>query len=121
MGFASVFGITGSKEWVFWIIIWLVFAVIIAKNVKTKLLGHGIMIGILAAFTGGIVKAFLYSTYLVNNPDFAEKAKTVPASLSGEAIMIFTSPVVGLLTGFVLGVFAIIASKILAKFVKNKQ
>ena len=109
MGIATVFVIPSNVEPIFWLVIFAVCAVLIARFAPGKHFLHGLCTSLVNAvwITGANVA--LFDRYLSTHPQEAEMMKTMP--VQGPLAMILTGPIVGLVSGLVLGLFAFIAGK----------
>jgi hypothetical protein len=116
MGVAAVLGFyPPSVEWLLWLIISLLCAWIVAKKVAVKLFLHGFMVGLLDGLAAPIITAIFFSTYLANNPSYADQAKQLPAGLDMRTFGLILAPVIGVVYGLVLGLFAWLAGKVFKK------
>ena len=115
MGVLSVFGYTGKIEWLFWLAIAVVCAVLIAKVVSEKLFLTGLLVGLLDGVFNSIVQSAFFNTYLANNPKFAEGFGPIPGGLDPRIFVLLAGPFVGLLYGLFLGLLTWLAGKIFKK------
>jgi hypothetical protein len=113
MGIATVFILPSNIEpWV-WLGVFVVCAVIIARAAPGRFFLHGLCVSLVNAvwITGSHVA--LYDTYITTHAQEVEAMKAMP--ISGRAAMLVVGPIVGLLSGLILGLFAFVASKIIKK------
>lgn len=116
MGIAAVLGFyPPSLEWLLWLIISLLCAWIIVKKAAVKPFLHGFMVGLLDGLAAPIITAIFFSTYVANNPSYADQAKQLPAGLDMRTFGLILAPVIGVVYGLVLGLFAWLAGKIFKK------
>lgn len=116
MGIAAVLGFyPPSLEWLLWLIITLFCAWVIAKKAAAKLFLHGFMVGLFDGLIVPIITAVFFSTYLANNPSYADQAKQLPAGQDMRTFSFILAPVIGVVYGLVLGFFAWLAGKIFKK------
>lgn len=113
MAIATVFWIPSKIEPVFWLAIFIVCAVIIAKFCSTKYFLHGFLVSLVNSIWIISVHIAFLPTYLSNHPQEAEMLTKMPISNSPGLIMIMTGLLIGILSGLILGVFALAASKLL--------
>lgn len=110
MGIATVFFIPSKIEPLCWLAIFLVCGYIIAKKVPSRHFLHGLMVSIVNSFWITSVHVLLYDQYIANHAQEAEMMKSLP--ISPRLMMVLTGPVVGVVSGLVLGLFAFVASKL---------
>jgi hypothetical protein len=110
MGIATVFVVPPKIEPVLWLVIFGLCAFVIARSVPAKHFLHGLCVSLVNCIwiTGAHI-AF-YEQYLATHPDEAAMVSSMP--LPGRLMMLVTGPLVGLLSGLVLGLFAFVASKL---------
>ena len=116
MGIASVLGFVPHKlEWLFWLVIALFCAWWIAKKAIARLFLHGFLTGLIGGVISPIITAIFFSTYMANNPSYAEQAKQIPGGLNPRTFSLILAPVIGVVYGLVLGFFAWLGAKIFKK------
>ena len=111
MGILTVFVIPSKVEPLFWMLIFIACAVIIARRAPGKYFLHGLCVSLLNSvwITGAHV--LLFDAYVARHAAEAAMAKDFP--LGPRVMMLVTGPVIGLLSGLVLGLFAFISAKIM--------
>ena len=115
MAIATVFWIPSNVEPVFWLLIFIVCAYFIALKSSGKYFMTGFMVSIFNCvwiIAGHII---FYQTYLANHAQEAEMMTKMPLPDSPRLMMLMTGPVIGIISGLILGLFAFIASKIMQK------
>jgi len=117
MAFATVSLIPQNIEWVFWLVIFIFCAYVIAKVCPGKYFLHGFFVSLFNCVWIIAVHVAYYKSYMANHPDMASMNKSMPAALSihPRVAMIIMGPVFGVVSGLVLGLFSFIASKIVKK------
>jgi uncharacterized membrane protein len=115
MAIATVYVIPSDIEPFCWLAIFIVCAWIIAKNCTEKYFLHGLFVSLANAFWITSAHILLYHTYIANHAAEAQMITKMPAPDSPKLMMLITGPVIGIISGLILGLFAIIASKILKK------
>jgi hypothetical protein len=115
MAFATVYFIPSDIEPLCWLAIFLVCAYLIAKKCSSKYFLHGLYVSLLNAVWITAIHILLFNTYISNHPKEADMMTKMPIPDSPRLMMLMTGPVVGLISGLVLGLFAFIASKIMKK------
>jgi hypothetical protein len=115
MGIATVFVIPSKIEPVFWLIIFLVSAWLIAKRAPGKYFLHGFLVSLVNCvwITGAHI--LLAGPYLQRHADEAAMLAKMPMPDSPRLMMAMTGPVIGIISGLVLGLFSFVASKIVKK------
>lgn len=115
MAFATVSLIPSKIEPAFWLVIFILCAYFIAKQCSGKYFLHGFLTSLLNCVWITAAHIALYSTYIANHPQEAEMATKMPMPDHPRLMMLIMGPIVGIVSGVVLGLFALIASKIVKK------
>ena len=115
MAFATVYFIPSNIEPFCWFTIFIVCAYFIAKNCTSKYFLHGLYVSLLNAVWITTAHILLFKTYIFNHPQEAAMINKMPMPDSPRLMMLMTGPVVGVVSGLVLGLFAFIVSKIMKK------
>jgi uncharacterized membrane protein len=116
MSVATVFLIPELIEPAFWIAIFLFSAYVIAKACREKYFLHGFLVSLANCVWITAAHIIFYTTYIANHPSVAKMAEDRPILPSHPRLaMLITGPVFGIASGFVLGLFAFISSKIVKK------
>jgi hypothetical protein len=110
MGIATVFVIPSKIEPLFWLVIFLVCGYIIATQAPGKYFLHGLMVSIVNSVWITSAHVLLFDQYVAHHAQEAEMMKSLP--VSPRLMMTMTGPVVGVVSGLVLGLFAFVASKL---------
>jgi hypothetical protein len=115
MAFATVFWITSKIEPVFWLVIFVLCAYLIVRNCAGKYFLHGFMVSIFnSIWITGIQIAF-FATYMANHPDMEQMSANMPLSDHPRLMMLITGPLIGVVSGLILGFFAFLAGKLMNK------
>lgn len=112
MAISTVYWIPSNLEPVFWIIIFVICAYLIARNCTRNFFLHGFLVSIVNSIWITAFHVLLYKTYIEGHSKEAEMLSTMPMPKHPRMMMAFTGPVVGIISGLVLGLFAFVASKI---------
>lgn len=112
MAIATVFVIPSNIEPLFWLLIFVVCAVVIARRCTGKYFLHGFAVSLANCVWITSFHILLFGSYLARHPQEAAMMKTMPVPDSPRLMMLMTGPVVGVVSGVVLGLFAFIASKL---------
>ena len=112
MGVATVFIIPSNIEPIFWLAIFVICAVLIARNRADKHFIHGFSVSLANCvwITGSHI--LFAEAYLAHHAQEAEMMAKMPLPDSPRLMMLMTGPVVGVVSGLVLGLFALGAGKI---------
>src|SRR5258707_14300551 len=113
MAIATVFVIPSKVEPLCWLVIFLVCAVLIARRAPAKYFLHGFAVSLANCVWITSFHILFFDSYLARHPQEAAMMKTMPLPDSPRLMMLLTGPVVGIVSGIVLGLFALIASKLL--------
>jgi len=116
MAFATVFFISSHIEPIFWLVIFLICAYLIAKNAPGKYFLHGFLTSLANCVWITAAHILLFSQYAANHMEEIANSDKMPF-LQGHPrqIMVIVGPIIGIVSGLVLGLFAFIASKIVKK------
>ena len=115
MSIATVFLIPYMIEPLFWLIIFIVCAYLIAKNCNGKYFLNGFMVSIINCFWITSVHIILFQSYIANHLDEAAMMDKIHFTDSPRVIMLITGPIIGIVSGLVLGLFAFISSLLVEK------
>jgi len=115
MAIATVYFIPSNIEPAFWLVIFILCAYLIAKNCTEKYFLNGLCVSLLNCVWVTGAHIILYDTYIANHPKEAAMMTQMPIAVSPQVMMLIMGPVVGLVSGTVLGLFALVASKIVKK------
>jgi len=110
MGVATVSVIPPSIEPVCWLLIFLVCAFVIGRTQVSKPFLHGLGVGVLNGVWVTAAHVILYDAYLAGHPREAQMVAS--SSIPGRTMMLIVGPLIGVVSGCVLGVLALIASRI---------
>jgi hypothetical protein len=111
MAFLTVFWIPTKTEPVFWVIIFIVCAYIIAKYSPGRFFLHGFLVSIVNSIWITGVHILFYDTYIINHPDMTQMNSSLPLQDSPRLLMLIIGPFFGAVSGIILGLFALIAGK----------
>jgi len=111
MGFLSIKGYTGKLEPFLWLLFGIISALVLSKNVENKLFIHALLIGLTWGVLNAIIQSSFFDQYLTNNPNLQERFKNT-GSLKPQYFVLIMGPVIGLITGAVLGGLSILLKKV---------
>ena len=113
MGIATVFVIPSKIEPAFWLVIFLICAYLIAKRCRAWQFFHGLLLGLANSIWITAAHVMWFDTYIARHAQEAAMMQNSTLAASPKLMMVMVGPVVGLLSGVILGVFAFIAGKLI--------
>src|SRR5215510_6844287 len=111
MAVVSLFGL-GIFEFVIWLAIFVLCALIIAKRAPGKYFLHGFLMSIVNSVWVTATHVVFLPTYVKNNP---QRVQGIPPGMNPRIIMLVAGPVVGAIMGIVAGLFALVASRVVRR------
>jgi hypothetical protein len=115
MAFATIALISSAIEPIFWLLIFVICAFLIAKRAPGKYFLHGFLVSLVNCVWITAAHIAFYSTYLANHLETAEMSARMPLSDHPQLLMLLTGPVIGAVSGLILGLFSFIAGKLVKK------
>lgn len=112
MGVATVFVIPSNIEPLCWLVIFFFCAYVIAKNSPGLHFLHGLLIGLANSVWITAAHILLFDQYLARHAREAAMMNSMPLRSSPKLMMGIVGPVVGLISGIILGLFAFVAGKL---------
>jgi hypothetical protein len=88
---------------------------IIAKHLAARHFLHGLLMGLANSAWITASHILLFTRYIANHPREAAMMTSMPLPDSPREMMALTGPVIGLVSGLVLGLFALVAGKLLKR------
>jgi hypothetical protein len=113
MAIATVFVIPSNIEPIFWLVIFIICAVIIARQVPSRHFLHGLMVGIVNSIWVTGAHILFFNAYIASHAKEAAMMHNSP--MPPRAMMAVVGPFVGVISGLVLGLFAWIAGKFIRR------
>jgi hypothetical protein len=113
MGIATVYVIPSNIEPAFWLVIFLICAYIFAKVRPPNLFLHGLLLGLVNSVWITAAHILLYDSYIAHHTQEAAMMQSRPLPVSPRVLMAVIGPLIGLISGVVLGLFALGASKLI--------
>ena len=114
MAFATVFFIPSRVEPFLWLAIFIAMAYVIGASATPRPFLHGLAIGVVNSVWVTGAHLLFFNQYIANHAREAEMMRTSPMAGSPRLMMAITGPVIGVVSGVILGVFAVVAAKMLA-------
>jgi hypothetical protein len=115
MAFATVFLIPPNIEPMCWLVIFLICAYAIAKRRPTGRFIHGLLLGLVNSVWITAAHVLLFDRYIAGHPQEAAMMKSMPLADTPKLMMAITGPVVGLISGVIIGLLALAAGKLLRR------
>src|SRR6185369_15300485 len=106
MGIATVFLVPSKVEPLVWLAIFLACAVIIARRAPGKYFLHGLCVSLFNSVWITAAHVLLFDSYIATHAREAAMGRNMP--LAPRVMMIVTGPVIGLFSGLILGLFALV-------------
>ena len=115
MGLATVFVIPSSVEPLFWLVVFVVSAYLIATRGSGKYFAHGLLVGIANSVWVTAAHVVFFDRYIANHPREAAMMTSMPLPDSPRLMMTLVGPVIGAVSGILIGLFAVLATKIVGR------
>lgn len=112
MGLATVFVIPSNIEPICWLVIFLFCAYVIAKNSPGKHFLHGLLLGLANSVWITAAHILFFYQYLARHAREAAMMESMVLHDAPKLVMAITGPIVGLISGVILGLFAFVAGKL---------
>jgi hypothetical protein len=112
MGIGTVFVIPSNIEPIFWLVIFLICAFLIARSRPTGHFLHGLMVGIVNSVWVTSAHVLLFNSYVAHHPKEMAMMSSMPLPTSPRLMMAITGPIIGVISGCILGLFAFVAGKL---------
>lgn len=109
MAVATVYLIPAGVEPFVWFVIFIVCAYAIATRAGGHYFLHGLFVSVCNSVWITSVHVMLYEQYFAGHPEQARMMSSMPLADSPRLMMAVTGPVIGVVTGLVLGLFAVAA------------
>jgi len=114
MGVGTVFVIPSTIEPFFWLVIFVVSAYLIATRAADHYFLHGVALGLANCVWVTGAHVVLFSRYIANHPREAAMMGSMPLPTHPRVMMLIMGPVIGLISGIIIGLFAIVAHRLVA-------
>jgi hypothetical protein len=115
MGVATVFVVPSSIEPLFWLAIFVVSAYVIARSCPDRPFVHGLLLGLANCVWVTGAHVVFFHQYIANHPQEAAMMSSMPMPESPRLMMMLVGPVIGVVSGAVIGLLAIVAGKVLPR------
>ena len=115
MAFGTVYVIASNVEPIFWAAILLVCALVIAKRAPRSYFLHGLMVGIVNSVWVTGTHVFLFARYVAGHHREAAMMASMPLPTHPRVMMLIVGPVIGVISGAILGILALALSKLVTR------
>jgi len=112
MGVATVFFISSSVEPFCWLVVFLISAYAIARGAPGRPFLHGVYVGLANSVWVTGAHILLADQYLARHAREAAMMNSMPMPTHPRLMMALMGPVIGLVSGIVLGIFAVVATRL---------
>ncbi|SDT69557.1 hypothetical protein SAMN05216490_5034 [Mucilaginibacter mallensis] len=113
MAFGTVSLIPEKTEGIFWVVIFIFCAYVIAKRCTGRYFLYGFLVSIFNSVWITLAHVIFYNSYILHHMDMAKMGDNMHVlSTHPRLLMIILSPIFGAIFGLFQGLFAFIASKI---------
>ncbi len=109
MAFATVYFIPSDTEPFFWLPIFVICAYLIAKRAPGKYFLHGLVLGIANSVWITAAHVLLFDAYIARHAREAQMMQTAAMPGSPRMMMSIIGPCIGVISGIVIGLFALVA------------
>jgi uncharacterized membrane protein len=113
MAIATVFVIPSTIEPIVWLAIFVICAYIIGRKAPGQYFLHGLMVSIVNSVWITSAHLLLFDQYIAHHAREAEMMTKMP--LSPHVMMLVTGPIVGVVSGLILGLFAVVANRLVRR------
>ena len=111
MGVATVFVISSTIEPLCWLVVFAISAYLIARRTVDRRFLHGVLTGLANSVWVTAAHVAFFEAYIAHHAREAAMMSSMPMPTHPRVMMLLTGPVIGLLSGIILGIFALVASK----------
>ena len=115
MAIGTVYVIPSTIEPILWLTIFLICAYVIARRAPGKYFLHGLAVSLVNCIWVTGAHVALVTTYMERHPEEVTMMASMPLATHPRVMMLITGPIVGLISGVVLGLFAFVASKLVRR------
>jgi len=115
MGVATVFWIPARVEPAFWLAILGVSAYLIAARCADRYFLHGLLVGVANGVWVTASHVLWFTRFLAGHPDEAAMISSMPLPDSPRIMMVVIGPVIGVVSGCLIGLLAVVAARLLRR------
>ena len=113
MAVGTVSAIPSNVEPVIWLTIFVICAFVIARYRSRRHFLHGMLLGLLNSVWVTSAHIIFFRTYIDHHPKEAAMMSSMPLPNSPRLMMALVGPLVGIVTGSIIGVLALLAGRFL--------
>ena len=121
MAFATVSVIPSSVEPLLWLGIFVVCAFFIAKLRPDRAFLHGLVLGLVNSIWVTGAHMMFFQQYIANHPQEAAMTKSMPLPNSPRLTMALIGPLIGIVSGAVIGLIAVAIKVLRTRFRRQSQ
>ncbi len=114
MGIATVFYIPSNMELFYWLGIFVYCAYVIGRKAEQKYFLHGFMVSMVNSVWITSSHIILFDNYISNHQEEAAMMSGM-TMIAPQVMMAITGPIVGAVSGCVLGLFSFFAARVLKR------
>ncbi len=107
MAIATVYVIPANVEPFVWFVIFIDCAYFIATRAGGRYFLHGLLVGVCNSVWITSIHVMLFEQYMASHPEQAQMMTSMPLADSPRLMMAVTGPIIGVVSGAVLGLFAV--------------
>jgi len=111
MAIGTLSAILSNVEPVIWLAIFVICAFVIARNRSSRHFLHGLLLGLVNSVWVTSAHIIFFSTYMGHHPKEAPMMGSMPLPNSPRLMMALVGPVVGIVTGAIIGVLALLVGR----------
>ena len=115
MAVATVSLIPETTELACWLVIFIICAYVIAKRGQGKYFLTGFCVSLVNCIWITTAHVLFYNTYIAHHPNAAKMGQNMPMQSHPQLLMVLMGPLFGIAFGLILGLFSLIASKIVKR------
>jgi len=113
IGIGTVFVIPSTVEPLLWIVVFVASAYVIARRCPGREFVHGLLVGIANSVWVTAAHVVFFHQYLANHPQEAAMMSSMPLPDSPRLMMSMVGPLIGIVSGALIGLLALLARKLL--------
>lgn len=115
MAIGTIYWIPMKNEWMFWLPIFIINAYLIAKKCTEKYFLTGFVVSLANCVWIVLIHFLLFETYMQHHLEMYNFTEQMPMPGHPRMQMLVIGPVIGIVSGLVQGLFAVIATKVVKK------